>query len=91
MSQSRLEKYVEILKALAINGSLKNSQIASQTKTDTKEAKRHLSFLVEKGLVEAKAINQKPLYSVTRRGITVLIHFNELEVEALAVEQIKNL
>ncbi len=91
MSQTRLEKYVEILKALSLKGSLKNSQVASVTVIDAKETKRHLNFLVQKNLVEAKATNQRPVYSVTQRGIAVLIHFNELAVEALAVEQINNL
>ncbi len=88
MGLSKLEKNVEILKILALNGPLKNNKVAYELKVNSEQTKGNLDFLHKQGLVECKASNQRNVYSSTQRGIMVLKYFKELKQELPPVKEI---
>ncbi len=87
MTLTKLELYVDILKNLAQNGSLKISNDASETNLN-KENKKHLDFLLAQSLVEERKVSKLHLvYSITPRGLSVLKYFNALNQEFPITEE----
>ena len=78
MARTKLERYIDILKTLSQNGSLKTSDVACETKINYNELKKYLEFLLTQGLVNhEKVSNKRTAYSITHNGISVLSYFKE--------------
>jgi predicted transcriptional regulator len=72
--------YVDILKVLAYNGPLKQTKIMSRANLNCNILKEHMSFLIKCQLIEEKTIKKRETgFAITRKGITVLKYFRELE------------
>ena len=83
MRRSKLEMYVDILKALARHGSLKLTHIMYKANVNCSVLKQYLDFLVQQNLVEEQALHEKRnktrvVYAITERGRTALKYFREL-------------
>ena len=78
--RSKLEMLVDILKVLACNGPLKLTKIMSRTNLNCNILKEHVSFLIKYQLIEEQTIKKREtVFAITRKGITVLRYFRELE------------
>lgn len=78
MARTKLETYIDILKTLAQNGSLKNSNFACDSKINYNELKKYGDFLLAQGLVAQERVsNRRTVYSITQKGITVLNYFKK--------------
>ncbi len=84
--RSKLETYVDILKVLALNGPLMQTNIMSKGNPNRNVLKDHLSFLIKNDLVEERISKSKPVFAVTQNGITVLKYFRELKQKSPLVE-----
>ncbi len=82
MRRSKLEIHVDILKALAYHGPLRLTHIMYKANVNCSVLKKHLSFLIQHNLVKEKKIRKKKgtyaVYTITKRGRTVLKYFREL-------------
>ena len=88
MRRSKLEMYVDILKVLAHTGPLKLTHIMHKSNLNGNVLKEYLGFLIKQGLVEKQTIKKRRLFfGVTRQGITVLRHFQELTQEISIIEE----
>ena len=88
MGRTKLEMYIGILKTLAQNGSLQTSNVAYEAKISYNELKKYLSFLLTQGLVDEQKVDKRRMvYSITRRGITVLKYLKELKQVAPITNQ----
>jgi predicted transcriptional regulator len=71
MPPSKLEKYMSVLKALALKP-LKIDSIAYKVKMECISVKRSLDFLITNGLVEKTMLPGKhEVYSISERGLSV--------------------
>jgi len=81
MPKTKLEIYVDLLKILVQNDSLKKTNVEDARKSSN-ELKMCLVFLVKEGFVdERKVSHNRMVYLITNRGIRVLKHFKELKPE----------
>jgi len=72
--------YVDILKVLADNVLLKQSNIMSQANLNSNILRERMSFLIKCQLVEEQTIKKrKTVFAITQKGINVLRYFRELE------------
>jgi len=78
MMRSRLDVYVNILKALA-RGSSKLTHIMYQAEINYKTVRRCLNFLIKQNLVKATPVGKRRFYHLTERGIAVLETLSKLE------------
>jgi len=83
MRRSKLEMYVDILKALARHGPLKLTHIMYKANVNCSVLKQYLDFLTQHNLVEEQALHEKRnktrvVYAITERGRTALKYFREL-------------
>ena len=77
MKQSKLEVYVEILKALNQEQSDNNSTIVLSNNTiDIKKFKERIDFLVRQRLITKRVSGQRVFYENTEKGKNVLRYFN---------------
>lgn len=80
MKRSKLERFVEILKLLAINGPLIPEQIMGKSNINSIVLKEDLCFLVKQGLVKEQAISKgRIVFEVSQQGINVLTYFREIK------------
>ncbi len=78
MHKTKLEIYIDALKIIAKNDSLKTSNVSEELKISSSEGKKCLSFLLNQSLIDKRKLsNNRVVYSIAQRGIKVLIHFNE--------------
>jgi DNA-binding IclR family transcriptional regulator len=71
MPHSKLEKYINVLEALA-HRSLKLDSIAYKVKMECTSVKRSLDFLIKNGLVEKSRLHGKhEVYVISERGLSV--------------------
>jgi predicted transcriptional regulator len=90
MRRSKLEMYVDIIKVLAQRGPLKLTHIMYKANVNCAILSGYLDFLMEQGLVEKRNIkNNRSVYAVTQRGVTVLQCFRELKQALPIVEEEK--
>ena len=79
MRRSKLETYVDILSVLAQKGPLKLTHVMHKANVNCNVLKESLDFLIKQNLVEERdAESCRVVFSITRRGITVLKYFREL-------------
>ena len=72
MPPSKLEKYINVLEALAYKPS-KLDAIAYKLKMECSSVKRSLDFLLTNGLVEKSKLHSKhEVYVISQRGISVV-------------------
>lgn len=85
--RSKLEMYVDILKVLADNVLLKQSNIMSQANLNSNILRERMSFLIKCQLVEEQTIKKrKTVFAITQKGINVLRYFRELEQMSPIIE-----
>jgi predicted transcriptional regulator len=78
--RSKLEMYVDILKVLADNGLLKQTNIMSQANLNSNILRDRMSFLIKYQLIEEQTIKKRrTVFAITQKGINVLRYFRELE------------
>ncbi len=85
MRRSKLETYIDILKALARHGSLKLTHIMYKANVNCSCLKQYLDFLIQHNLVEVQTLSKRRrktrvVYGITKRGRTVLEYFRELDI-----------
>jgi predicted transcriptional regulator len=88
MRRSKLEMYVDVLKALALRGPLKLTHIMYKANVNCSVLSEYLEFLLKQGLVEERTVKKnKTVYAVTQHGISVLKAFKELTQALPIVEE----
>jgi len=75
MRRSKLESYEAILEAL-LRKPLNIDKLAFKAKMDCAAVNRYLDFLIRNGLVEERMVDNKTLYALTERGVTVFKTLN---------------
>ena len=79
MRRSRLEMNVAILNVLAHKGPLKLTHIMYKANVNCSILTEYLDFLIKQDLIEKRIIeNERTVFKITQRGITVLKNFREL-------------
>ncbi len=83
MRRSKLEMYVDILKALARHGALKLTHIMYKANVNCSVLKPYLDFLIQHDLVEKQTVKKRKVvyiaYAITEKGRTTLKRFRELQ------------
>jgi len=79
MRRSKMEMYISTLEALAYYGPLKITRITYKAKMNCGQLKAILDDLIQKKLVEERALKNKVVYAVTPRARTILSYFDELK------------
>jgi predicted transcriptional regulator len=83
--------YVDILRVLAHKGPLKLTHIMYKANVNCRVLKEYLDYLLKRGLVEERIIGKgRVVFAVTKKGITVLKYFHELEQTLPIVEEARN-
>lgn len=78
MTRTILEMYIDILKTLSQNNPLKNTDVTCETKINDNKLKKYIDFLFTQGLINREsARNNRTVYSITHKGITVLNFFKK--------------
>jgi predicted transcriptional regulator len=91
LRRSKLEMYVDILRALAHNGPLKLTHVMYKVNVNCSMLTGYLDFLIKKGLVEKHTIGKaRVVFAVTQRGITVLTYFREINQVLPIVAEARN-
>jgi len=70
MRKSKLEQYEELLKAL-VDRYLSVDSLAFACGMNCIAVNQRLCFLIKNGLVEEKKCNNKKLFALTKRGLTI--------------------
>lgn len=89
-----MEMYIDILKVMAQNGSMKLTHIMYKANVNCSVLKQNLEFLMQQNLVEEQNIPKKRnrikiRYSITEKGRTVIRYFNEVNVALQITEESK--
>ena len=80
MCRSKLEMYIDILKALTDHGPLKSTHLMYKVNINYKVLKDYLAFLTEQGLIEEKILeNNKFAYTITQKGRVIIESFEKLK------------
>lgn len=83
---SKLEIYVDILKALAQSGPLDALHIIDENISEN-SFKGHLEFLIQQGLIEKQIVGENSIvYANTPRGTSVINFFTQLEKTLTVIE-----
>jgi len=86
---SKLEIYVNILKALAQRGPLVASNIIDENISET-NFKGSIEFLIRQGLIEEQVAGENSVvYANTPRGTSVIKFFTQLDKTLTAVDEDK--
>ena len=76
-----MEIHLDILLTLAKKGPLKLTHIMYKANINCSVLKEYLDFLIQQELVEEKTIKKERIvYTITKKGLTVLKYFRELQV-----------
>lgn len=70
MPKSRLEQYEDIMSAL-VNRYLSVDSLAFACNMDCVAVNHRIVFLIKNGLVEEKICNDRKLYALTKRGLSI--------------------
>jgi predicted transcriptional regulator len=76
-SKSKLELYVDILRALAIEGPMNLGQVMQQNSLSGVKALESLGFLVKLNLVKARKRKHESIYIITGQGEKVVRFFGK--------------
>jgi predicted transcriptional regulator len=87
---SRLELCIATLKVLAVQGSAELTQIVRRMDFSLSESEEHLIFLRKMGLIRQRATDGKVVYSITTKGIRVLVYFKELNEKLPIARKCRN-
>ena len=88
MRRSKLEMYVDVLKALALRGPLKLTHIMYKANVNCSVLSEYLEFLLKQGLVEERMVRKnKTVYAITQHGLSVLKAFRELTQALPIIEE----
>lgn len=91
MRRSKLEMYMDILRALAHGGPLKLTYVMYKANINFSVVAEYLSFLTREGLVEKRTVGKKRVvYAITQRGRTVIKGFRELMQMLQITEETEN-
>jgi predicted transcriptional regulator len=85
MKQSKLELYLEILKALN-QRSQNSTNLLSEVKIDNNTMKNRMDFLMKQRLVTKRNCGNQGVFKNTKRGENILRYFNEIENRAFIVD-----
>lgn len=85
MKQSKLELYLEILKALN-QRSQNSTNLLSEVKIDNNTMKNRMDFLMKQHLVTKRNCGNQGVFKNTKRGENILRYFNEIENRAFIVD-----
>ncbi len=93
MRRSKLEMHIDILKVLARHGPLKPTHIMYKANVNCSVLKQYLEFLIQHNLVEEQTLHKRRrktrvVYTVTKRGLTVLKYFRELSSVLQIIEEV---
>lgn len=92
MRRSKLEMYVDILKALAHRGPLKLTHIMYKANVNCSVLREYLDFLIKQNLVEERNVGKsRTVFAITQRGITVLKYFRDLQQILPIIEETRNM
>jgi len=92
VGRSRLEIYISILAALAQNGPLKLTHIICKANVNSGYIKEYLNFLIDQELIERRIDEkQNRIYVITKKGLTALKQFKEVEQVFFTSARAKNL
>jgi predicted transcriptional regulator len=80
MKPSKLEVYLEILKALKEQGQQKPSGLTCKPKIDPLITHDLLDFLAKQGLVTKACLGKRVTYKITGRGSNVLQYFGSMQM-----------
>jgi len=79
MRRSELEIHLDILRLLARSGPLKLTHVMHKANVCCSILKEYLDLLMQYNLVEKRTLSdEKTVYAITQRGLTVLKHFRQL-------------
>lgn len=88
MRRSKLEIYIDILKALEQTGPLKLSHIIQKSNFNGNILKKSLGFLIKQDLVEEQTVKKRyVVFAVTQRGSSVLKYFEAPMQEISSLEE----
>jgi predicted transcriptional regulator len=87
---SRLELCIATLKVLAVQGSAELTQIVRKMDFGLSEPKEHLIFLMKMGLIRQRTTDSRIVYSITTKGIRVLVYFKELNEKLPIARKCRN-
>ena len=88
MRRSKLEMYVDILKALAQRGPLKLTHIMYGVNVNCSVLKEHIDYLTKQGLVEEKTVGkERTAYAISQLGVKVLKQFKALREVLPIIEE----
>jgi len=80
MRRSKLELYIDILKALALHGPLKLTHLMYDVNISCSILKPYLDFLINEKLIEERILSKKRVeYSVAQKGMDVIKNFEKME------------
>lgn len=92
MRRSKLEMYVDILKALAHRGPLKLTHIMYKANVNCSVLREYLDFLLKQNLVEERNVGKiRTVFAITQKGITALKGFRELKQMLPIIEEKRNM
>ena len=92
MRRSKLEMYVDILKALAHRGPLKLTHIMYKANVNCQVLTEYLDFLLKQNLVEERDLGKsRTVFVITQTGISVLKNFRELQQMLPIIEETRNI
>jgi predicted transcriptional regulator len=87
MYESKLQIYIEILCVLVSNGPTKLAVLSAKFNLSKKHLKDQLEFLEYNGLIKKQKMGEnKTLYAITKRGLTVLKVINPIIKEAHRIQ-----
>lgn len=73
MRRSKMEIYIDILKALACHGRLKLTHIMYKANVSCSALKESLDLLIQQDLVKERTLNKKRVvYTITGKGLSAL-------------------
>ena len=91
MRRSKLEMYIDVLRALAYGGPLKLTYVMYKANVNFGVVTECLGFLTKEGLVEERIVGKKRVvYVITQRGITVIKGFREVKQLLPITEETEN-
>ena len=87
MKQSRLELYVDILKALNQHCSPNQIDPLNEFKIDSNALKQCIDFLLKQHLVTKTSNGKQVVYQITEKAKNILRYFNELDNQDFIVDE----
>lgn len=90
MGLSRLELCIAIMKVLAVQGSAELPQIVRKKDFGLSEPEEYLVFLVKMGIIRQRPVGDRVIYSITTKGLRVLVYFKEVDAKLPLAKKCRN-